>query len=58
MSRVVEVDPLRPQDFETAIAEAARAVGDGGLVVMPTETVYGIACRPDDQAATARLFEA
>jgi L-threonylcarbamoyladenylate synthase len=58
VSRVVEVDPLRPEDFEIAVAEAARAVGDGGLVVMPTETVYGIACRPDDEAATARLFEA
>jgi len=27
-------------------------------VVLPTETVYGIACRPDDAGATARLFEA
>jgi len=37
---------------------AARAVGGGRLVVVPTETVYGIGCRPDDAAATARLFEA
>jgi len=40
------------------IEEAARAALDGGLVVFPTDTVYGIAARPDDPAATARLFEA
>ena len=58
MSEVAEVDPLRPDRAEAAIAAAARAVGDGRLVVMPTETVYGIGCRPDDAAATAGLFEA
>ncbi|HEX9717766.1 MAG TPA: Sua5/YciO/YrdC/YwlC family protein, partial [Actinomycetota bacterium] len=30
----------------------------GELIVMPTDTVYGIGTRPDDPAATARLFEA
>lgn len=58
MSEVAEVDPLRPDRAEAAIAAAARAVGDGRLVIMPTETVYGIGCRPDDDDATARLFAA
>jgi tRNA threonylcarbamoyl adenosine modification protein (Sua5/YciO/YrdC/YwlC family) len=58
VSRVVDVDPFRPQDAEAAVAEAARALREGELVVLPTETVYGVACRPDDPAATARLFEA
>lgn len=40
------------------IAEAATAVAEGGLVALPTDTVYGIGCRPDDPAATDRLFEA
>jgi L-threonylcarbamoyladenylate synthase len=40
------------------IADAARAALGGGLVVIPTDTVYGIGTRPDDAAATARLFEA
>ena len=30
----------------------------GDLVVLPTDTVYGIGTRPDDPAATARLFQA
>jgi L-threonylcarbamoyladenylate synthase len=42
----------------TALDEAARALDGGELVVVPTDTVYGIACRPDDPTATARLFEA
>jgi len=40
------------------IADAAAAALAGGLVVLPTDTVYGVGTRPDDPAATARLFEA
>jgi L-threonylcarbamoyladenylate synthase len=40
------------------IEAAARAALEGSLVVLPTDTVYGIGTRPDDPAATARLFEA
>jgi tRNA threonylcarbamoyl adenosine modification protein (Sua5/YciO/YrdC/YwlC family) len=40
------------------IAEAAAAALRGELVVLPTDTVYGIGTRPDDPAATAKLFAA
>lgn len=40
------------------IADAASAALRGELVVVPTDTVYGIGTRPDDPSATARLFEA
>jgi tRNA threonylcarbamoyl adenosine modification protein (Sua5/YciO/YrdC/YwlC family) len=40
------------------IEAAARAALEGSLIVLPTDTVYGIGTRPDDPAATARLFEA
>ncbi len=40
------------------IAEAGRAALGGELVVLPTDTVYGIGTRPDDPAATGRLFDA
>jgi L-threonylcarbamoyladenylate synthase len=43
---------------EAEIEAAARAALDGELVVLPTDTVYGIGTRPDDPEATARLFEA
>lgn len=40
------------------VAEAAAAARAGRLIVFPTDTVYGIGTRPDDPAATGRLFEA
>ncbi len=40
------------------IEEAAAAALRGELVVFPTDTVYGLATRPDDPGATDRSFEA
>jgi L-threonylcarbamoyladenylate synthase len=39
-------------------ARAARVVRDGGLIVYPTDTVYGLGCDPFDESAVRRLFEA
>jgi L-threonylcarbamoyladenylate synthase len=38
--------------------DAAEALSRGNLVVMPTDTVYGLAARPDLAGATAKVFEA
>jgi L-threonylcarbamoyladenylate synthase len=43
---------------EDPIAEAVAAAGRGELIVLPTDTVYGIGTRPDDRDATDRLFAA
>lgn len=44
---------------DEAALDAARTALDGGrLVVFPTDTVYGVAARPDMQGATEALFEA
>lgn len=40
------------------VGDAVSAALAGELVVIPTDTVYGIAARPDELAATSRLFEA
>lgn len=37
---------------------AATALAGGELAVIPTDTVYGLAARPDLPEATARIFEA
>jgi L-threonylcarbamoyladenylate synthase len=34
-----------------------RCVRDGGVVVFPADTVYGLACDPEDARAVARLYE-
>lgn len=39
-----------------ALAEAAQALRAGAVVVLPTETVYGLAARADDPAAISRVF--
>jgi len=41
-----------------SVAEAARRLADGELVALPTETVYGLAARADDDAAVAKIFAA
>lgn len=50
MSRIVRVpDP-------GAVEEACRVLEAGGLVVLPTDTVYGVAARIDRQDAVDRIF--
>ena len=44
--------------FSGPLRDAAAAARDGELIVFPTDTVYGIGTRPDDPAATAKVFEA
>lgn len=51
------VTRLVPADA-AGIAEAARLLRSGGLVALPTETVYGLACDATDPRAVARLYAA
>jgi L-threonylcarbamoyladenylate synthase len=44
--------------LEGPLGDAAAAALQGDLIVFPTDTVYGLGTRPDDPAATARVFEA
>ena len=37
-------------------AAFARCVADGGVAVFPADTVYGLACDPENGAAVARLY--
>ena len=41
-----------------AIAEAARLIGAGDIVAMPTETVYGLAADATNGEAVARIYAA
>ena len=52
----LRVDPGDPDADDVAIAAAALAAGQ--LVVVPTDSVYGLAADPAVPAAVARLFEA
>jgi L-threonylcarbamoyladenylate synthase len=41
-----------------ALRQAAELLAAGELVAIPTETVYGLAARADDDAAVAKIFRA
>ncbi len=43
----------RPHD---AVEKAARCLLDGGVVLLPTDTVYGLAVRPGRDGPAGRLF--
>lgn len=46
-----------PEVSETRLAKAVRVIREGGVVAFPTETYYGLAVDPFNEAALARLFE-
>ena len=48
------IAPILPQTIQLAVSILKR----GGLVAMPTETVYGLACDAANPDAVARLYEA
>jgi len=39
------------------IKKAIKILKNGGIVILPTDTAFGIGCRIDDQKAVERLFE-
>ncbi len=48
---------MEPLDLE-AIRAAARLLEQGGLVALPTETVYGLGADAENPAAVARIYAA
>ncbi len=42
---------------ETSLAAAANCLGQGRVVLIPTDTVYGLAALPSCRSATDRIFE-
>lgn len=53
-TRVIEVDPL--EDCRAAYKEAAAVLAEGGLVAIPTETVYGLGADAFNTEAVAQVF--
>ena len=38
------------------VAAFEQCIVGGGVAVFPTDTLYGVGCRPDDEAAVARVY--
>jgi len=56
-SRLIVTQRL-PVDAPEALTTALAVLRAGGLVVLPTDTVYGVACDPWNVQAVARLYAA
>jgi tRNA threonylcarbamoyl adenosine modification protein (Sua5/YciO/YrdC/YwlC family) len=52
--KIVKVDPVSPR--EESLKQAALILAGGGLVIIPTETVYGIAADSSNQKTIERLY--
>jgi len=54
-TRVIEIDPLA--NCKPLYKEAAAVLAEGGLVAIPTETVYGLGADAFNTEAVAKVFE-
>jgi tRNA threonylcarbamoyl adenosine modification protein (Sua5/YciO/YrdC/YwlC family) len=54
-TEIITLDSLNPHEAE--LKKAARLLSRGRLVIIPTETVYGIAANMHDRKAVERLYE-
>lgn len=44
-------------DINIAVAEALKVLKDGGVILYPTDTVWGIGCDATNEKAVAKVFE-
>ena len=51
---IVEIDPLEPESW--LVGQAANVLRKGGIVVAPTDTVYGLTCCIDQPDAIKRVY--
>lgn len=52
---LIEIDPSEPQSW--LIGRAVDTLRKGGLVVLPTDTVYGLTCLVSQQDAIHRIYD-
>jgi len=55
LTKIIKINPLAPE--EGYINQAAKLIAAGGLVIIPTETVYGIAANALNKKALDKLYE-
>ena len=45
------------KDIKTLLAEAVQVLRDGGIILYPTDTVWGLGCDATNPAAVRKIFE-
>ena len=56
MTKVIKIDPIKPESEKIALA--ADLIKRGGLVALPTETVYGLGADATDEHAAKKIYAA
>jgi len=51
---IVEIDPVSPEPW--LVARAAEVLRKGGVAIIPTDTVYGLACGISHTKAIQRIY--
>jgi L-threonylcarbamoyladenylate synthase len=54
----IEIESLIEGLIEDSFEEAAKILRNGGLVAIPTETVYGLGANALDETAAAKIYQA
>ena len=58
LTRILKISDISNQDaVQAALIEARSVLAGGGLVAIPTETVYGLAADATNDRACARIFQ-
>ena len=59
VSKILSVTGLSStsREYERAVQETTRVLEDGGLVGVPTDTIYGIACLASNSTAVKNIYE-
>lgn len=53
--KIIQIDLHK--DYSEAIEEAVAVLSSGGVIICPTDTLYGIGCNALDEKAVRRIFE-
>ena len=56
MTRII-ITTGEQSELEKGIQDAISVLSKGGIVVLPTDTIYGLACSPFNENAVSRIFE-
>ncbi|MBM4371459.1 MAG: Sua5/YciO/YrdC/YwlC family protein, partial [Deltaproteobacteria bacterium] len=51
---ILDLDPVAPEHW--IAQEAVRVLARGGVVALPTDTVYAVACDVDSEEAAGRIY--
>jgi L-threonylcarbamoyladenylate synthase len=55
--RIINLDITNPVKFDLAVNEAVEILKNGGIIVYPTDTVYGLGCDALNVEAVGKIFK-